>query len=154
MRHYRLTNQERGALGFTDCFALDHKDLTDADTSQALALETLPDNKAILYKDAMVVVTEAFSGGGNSALVAKVGHTELNNDNTADDNYFVVDSSLFTKDRMFASAASGVAAGITGYTPLNVTFTSTGGTLAGLTTGEVLIYFKIIRDADVYGGQG
>jgi hypothetical protein len=157
MRQYRLTNQERAATGFTDVYAIDHKDLTEGDTSQNIVLETLPNNKSILYKDAMMVVTEAFTGGGNTAVTVQVGHAELNNDNTADPNFFILDSSVFTKDKFYGAAsatATGEAVPITASTPLDITVTTTGGTNATVDTGQLLIYFKIIRDTDVLDGQG
>lgn len=156
MRQYRLTNQERAATGFTDVYAIDHKDLTEGDTSQNIVLETLPDAKTILYKDAMMVVTEAFTGGDNTAVTVQVGHAELNNDNTADPNFFILDSSVFTKDKFYGAAATatGAPVPITASTPLDITVTTTGGTNATVDTGQLLIYFKIIRDTDVLDGQG
>ena len=157
MRHYRLTNQERAATGFTDAYAIDHNDLTEADGSQVLTLETLPNGTTTLYSDACMVCTEAFDEGATvSAVVAKVGHLEINNDNTANDDYFIVDGSLFTVDTFYGPAATTTGAGIyiTANTPLTATFTVTGATNAELTKGSCVIYFKIIRSTDVVGAQG
>ncbi|MAH48321.1 hypothetical protein CMI37_21025 [Candidatus Pacearchaeota archaeon] len=155
MRHYRLTNQERAATGYTDAYALDHKDLTDADGSQNIVLESLPVNTTICYTDACMICTEAWGGGDATEVKVQVGHGELNNNNTADPNYFIADTSVLLVNKFVGPVTAAVSAiTITDTTPLDCTWTVTGDDCADLTTGGLVIYFKIIRQTDVLGAQG
>mgnify|MGYP003648843905 CR=1 FL=1 len=154
MRHYRLTNQERAATGYTDAYALDHKDLTDADGSQNIVLESLSANSTICYTDACMICTEAFSGGDATEVKVQVGHAELNNNNTADPNYFIADSSVLLVNTFVGPVTAAVSAiTVTDSTPLDCTWTITGDTAANITAGGLVIYFKIIRQTDVLGAQ-
>ena len=96
--HSPITIDSLMTRGVAKC-RIEHGDLTDADTSQALTLSalatgrgesTVPANSRILY--AWFNVLTAFSGGGNSAVVAKLG-------DAGSDNELITDVSVFTGGR-------------------------------------------------------
>ena len=102
-----------------------------------------------------MICTEAWGGGDATEVKVQVGHGELNNDNTAAPNYFIDDSSVLLVNKFVGprvAAVSGIT--ITDTTPLDCTWTVTGDDCADLTTGGLVIYFKIIRQTDVLGAQG
>jgi hypothetical protein len=114
-----------------------HADLTDADTSQAIDITVgddgteIPANAWIISASCLTQV--AFTGGGNTAVVVEIG-------DAADPNELLTSSSVFTVGFDYAP---GVYAPFTApeadYTPL-ATFTSTTGTVAGLTAGVLECY--------------
>jgi hypothetical protein len=130
---------------------ISHVDLTDADTSQVLTLsdlvgglreKTVPANSRIVFSWFNVLI--AFSGGGNSAVVAKLG-------DAGSDNELITNVSVFTggtglKPQTGSYSGKFEAA----YAPI-VTFTTTDGTCAGLTAGlmEVCIEYETIGTESV-----
>lgn len=130
-----------------------HADLTDEDTSQAITLSTLntgngesavPANSRIMY--AWINVITAFSGGGNTAVVAKLGDAGSSNELITDVDIFTGATGLKPKTGSYTLGTFEATA----YAPI-VTFTSTTGTLAGLTAGvlEVCIEYATIATVSV-----
>ena len=153
MRHYRLTNQERAATGFTDAFGLDHKDLvTTSGTTENITLETLGANVTMLYTDACAIVTEAFSGTGITEVKLDVGHNGING-GSADPDHFIDDKSVFTVNGFAGGATGATSHNITTATVLDVLFTTTGAAPSLVTAGQVVIYMKVIRQSDVLNAQ-
>jgi hypothetical protein len=116
---------------------VEHSDLTDADTAQDIDLATdddgnsFPANARLLGCSSNTLI--AFTGGGNTAVTLSVGDagapTELQ---TA--------VSVFTAGYDYApGAATFGQLEATAYAPIG-RFTSTTGTVAGLTAGKVEIY--------------
>lgn len=130
---------------------LTHADLTDEDTSQTIVLSTLntgtgesavPANSRIMYAWANVLV--AFAGGGNSAVVAKLG-------DAADDDELITDVSIMATGIKPASGTYTLGTfEATAYAP-RVTVTTTDGTCAGLTAGvlELCIMYQTIDTVSV-----
>ena len=156
MRHYRLTNQERAATGFTDAYALDHKDLTaTSGTTQTIVLETLGANQNILYSDAALIVNEAFSGDGVTNCQVKVGHDALNG-GSADDDYFISNSAVTILNTFLGGATGSTSTNLTAAATVDITFTvaGTGKNPDDVTAGSLVVYLKVIRQNDFIPSQG
>lgn len=129
-------------------YRLAHGDLTDADTSQTITLSDLaiaPPERAIPVKsfvcNAWINVLTAFSGGGNTAVVIKLG-------DAADDDELITDVSIFTGGTGIKSKTGTYTLGTyeAAYAP-KVVVTTTDGTCLGLTAGllEIFIEYKAIQ---------
>ena len=153
MRHYRLTNQERAATGFTDAFGLDHKDLVaTSGTTENIVLQTLGANVAVLYTDACFIVTEAFSGTGITEVKLQVGHNGING-GTLDIDHFAANQSVLLLNTFEGGATPSTSTNITAATEIDVLFTTTGAAPSLVTAGQVVVYMKIIRQSDVLNAQ-
>ena len=153
MRHYRLTNQERAATGFTDAFALDHKDLTaSSGTTENITLETIGANSALLFSDAAIICTEAFSGTGISNVQIKIGHNGLNG-GSADDDYFIANKAVTIVNAFAGGATGSTSTNITSASVLDAVFTTTGAAPDKVDAGSLVVYLKVIRQEDILGVQ-
>lgn len=125
-----------------------HRDLTDADTSQALTWDDFPEDVWLVQPGAHLWVVEAFEGGTTTDVDVIVGDTN-------DDNGLVTTSALDgvaadTLIRTPAAAEHPTVAGIgaryeAAFVPL-ATFTATAGNLDTLDEGEMDIVIPFIRN--------
>lgn len=117
--------------------------LTDADTSQDVTLWTVPAKTKI--QRVIAHATADFTGGGNTAVTVSVG-------TTGTETIYLVANSIFSGTPVLGDAeaelGTALAGGIghipsfTGTTAIVARFTSTTGTVGGLTTGSVTFYIE------------
>ena len=130
---------------------LTHENLTDNDTSQTFTLSSLntdtgesavPANSRIMYS--WINVITAFEGGGNSAVVIKLG--DAGSDNELITNVSVMSTGLKVQSGAYTLGAFEATA----YAP-QVVVTTTDGTCAGLTAGvlEICIAYQTIDTVSV-----
>tara|TARA_R100000900_G_scaffold50100_2_gene40184 strand:+ start:3834 stop:4286 length:453 start_codon:yes stop_codon:yes gene_type:complete len=148
MRHYKLTNQERAASGFTDQFVIDGSELTAAATTQTIALTTL--TSAVVDDLVVVRLDEKLTGGGGTIKV-EIG-------TAADPDYNVAitaDLKAGAVGLLHKSADTANRCG-TVYstsTAINAKFTSSSGNFSATTqTGQVSVFMRIINSDDLKYG--
>ena len=121
-------------------YRITHADLTDADTSQTITLSDLalrggsrvPAKARV--ESAWYNVITAFAGGGNTAVVAKLG-------DAADDDELITDVSIMATGIKPFSGAYTRGTYEAAYAP-KVVVTTTDGTCLGLTAGVLEIFIE------------
>lgn len=123
---------------------LEHGDLTDADTSQTLTWSTLatgllqspvPARAIILGAHANVIT--AFAGGGNTAVVLKLG--DAGNDDELIEDVSIMATGIKPRTGVYMLGTYEAA-----YAP-TITVTTTDGTCAGLTAGKVELFIHYVQ---------
>ena len=131
---------------FTRQFHISHGDLTDSDTSQTIALFTIPAGARVV--DVWAYVSTAMSGGSVSAVTMAVGDSDvdglaeehdvlgtgnavwiLEGQNATDKGDILYDDTIHMRAKIYTSA-----------TAINAIFTSTSDNLVNLTAGDLDIF--------------
>lgn len=140
-----LSNQERGASGFTHRFRVLHSDIAygaGSTDTVTMTLGTTPTN--FIIDKAAVNVSTAFAG--TTAMTIIVG-------TTTDTNNFIESTSILTQGLIQPATGKNTVATIAGSTgtaakSLVATFTnSTGGSPSALTAGVLDIYLSMAEPA-------
>ena len=145
MRHYRLTNQERAKLGFTDQFIIEGKELTAAAQTQTIALTT--ETNAVVDDLVVVRLDEKITGPAGTVKV-EVG-------TAGDPDYHVAlsaDLKAAAVGALEGTAATATRCGtvISSSTAINAKFASgTGNFSATTNAGQVSVFMRIIRSGDL-----
>jgi len=149
MRHYRLTNQERAGLGFTDQFVIDGKDLTAVATTATINLATVT---SAFIDDVVVVRLDEKVAGPAGTVKIEVG-------NDGDDNYHVsLSADLVAGAVGLLHGPATTTSGTTNRfgtiksssTILQAKFTSSSGNFSATTnTGQVSIFMRIVQADDL-----
>ena len=154
MRHYRLTNQERAATGFTDQFVIDGSELTEAATTQTINLTTL--TSAFVDDCVVVRLDEKFVSGTSGPS----GTVKVEVGNSGDADYFVSMTGdlvagavglLHGPVALAESVTNRVGTVISSSTVLTAKFTSQTGTFASTTEhkGKISIFMRIVQSSDL-----
>jgi len=154
MRHYRLTNQERAAHGFTDQFVIDGSELTAGAATQTIALTT---ENNVLVDDVVLVRLD-------SKITGPAGNVKVEVGTTADPDYHVALSADLKAGAVGllhgpATTAQGSANRfgtlLSSSTAINAKFTEGGSNNFSATTngGQVSIFLRIVRDGDLQYDQ-
>lgn len=122
-------------------FSIGHADLTDADTSQAIALFTLGPNDAIM--GVRIKHSEAFTGGSVSSCTVSVGGATdgVAAYATAFNIYQAVAATTLQWSQCLKNGTAASAGQV-----VSATFTSGGDNLSSLTAGAVDIDIYVLTD--------
>jgi len=133
-----LSWEERASTGFTHRFVIDYADFASGwTTATAYPLITLAAGQGVA--DAAFRLVTAFDGSGTD-LALTVG-------DGSDVDRFIVSKTVHNDGTAVTSwheKATTLPHNYTSSDTVDVIFTSTGGTLAALTTGEIHIFLKIV----------
>lgn len=154
MKHYRLNSQQVSSnKGYTDCFVLNHADLTEAtdNTDQAVALATLAMGDVVDNNPMVEIVTAFDAPSANATLAVSVGVT------SALDTILAAKTLINSGTAAAAGTSFAPSSGL--YYPYvtpsggktlyaNFDITDADGALADCTQGEIRIWLTISRKAD------
>ena len=142
MRHYRLKQEERAGIGFTDLFVLTHADLTEAadNTVQAVVLSALAVGDLVMNNTLLEVRTNANVVAAVTASVGVVGALEQF---VANSNLLAAGSEYFTVINTVAPYVATAAVDmVANFIP------GANDNLLEITAGEFWIWATINRRAE------
>lgn len=145
-----LTNNEIAGMGFTHRWKITYADLSAAATTESVELVgdlVAGDMVESVYYDLIT----PFDGGATSELTIQVGYDLATG--TDDPDAFIAAASVHADATAIANGLNtGAAKG--GYAPyeaadMDILFTSTGANISVLTAGEVWVYARVRRAANL-----
>lgn len=142
MRAYRLKNEERGGIGFTDLFVVTHADFTEAvdDTNQSITLTPLAVGDLVMNNSLLEVRTNANVAAAVTGELGVTGSTAA----------LIAASNLLAAGAEYFTVASTVGPYIA-TSAVDLLFTGNPGAtdnLDEMTAGEFWIWVTISRKAD------